>query len=62
MLKLARLESVPHSNHALVARPLGITLPFSVAPVASTDVAATVVTAGGLPGDAVVKFRIWPTE
>ena len=62
MLKLARVESVPHSNHALVARPLGITLPFSVAPVTPTDVAAIVVTAGGLPGDAVVRFLIWPAE
>jgi hypothetical protein len=47
--------SVPYSNHAFVARPLGVTLPFRVAVVAPTDVAARVVTTGAAPGEEVVK-------
>jgi hypothetical protein len=62
LLKVSRPGLVPHSNHASVARPFGFTSPFSVAAVAPTDVAAMVVTDGALPGDAVVKFRIWPSE
>ena len=41
---------VPHSNESVVARPFGLTLPFSVAPVVVTPVAAPVVTtAAGQP-------------
>jgi hypothetical protein len=52
----ARFGSVPHSNQAFVARPFAVTLPFRVDVVVPTDVAATVVTAGALPGDEVVKL------
>jgi hypothetical protein len=50
-----RPESVPHSNHADVASPFGVTSPLSVAVVAATEVAARVVTAGAAPG---VKLRM----
>jgi hypothetical protein len=47
--------SVPHSNQASVARPLGVTLPFRVAVLNPTDVAAAVVATGGDPSEEVVK-------
>jgi hypothetical protein len=37
---------VPHSNHAFVDAPFGFTVPFSVAPVVVTALAAVVVTVG----------------
>jgi hypothetical protein len=45
-LKVTRIGSVPHSNHAVVDRRFGFTLPFNVAPPDVTDVAAFVVTLG----------------
>ena len=52
--------SVPHSNHAVVANPLGVTFPFRVPPAAPTDVADKVETTGGFPGEDVVKLTIRP--
>ena len=49
--------SVPHSNHAVVASPLGVTFPFRVAPAAPTDVAGKVVAVGAAPG---VKLETEP--
>jgi hypothetical protein len=46
----------------VVGRPFGFTFPLSAALVTPTDVAASVVTAGGLPGDAVEKLMICPSE
>jgi hypothetical protein len=46
LLKVARVELVPHSNQAVVARPFGFTPPFSVAPLDVTDVAVFVITVG----------------
>jgi hypothetical protein len=46
----------------VVARPLGVTFPFRVAPVAPTDVADKVETVGGSPGEEVVKTEIRPLE
>jgi hypothetical protein len=57
-----RPESVPHSNHAVVTKPLGVTFPFNVAPVAPTEVANKVATVGGLPGEEVEKLTISPLE
>jgi len=37
---------VPHSNHAVVAAPFALTLPFTVAPPDVTELAAVVVTTG----------------
>ena len=45
-VKVDSVLEVPHSNHAVVAAPFGLTLPFIVADVVVTDVAAVVVTAG----------------
>ena len=45
---------VPHSNHAVVALPLGFTLPFNVALPDVTDPAAVVVTVGNTGAGAVV--------
>ena len=39
--------TVPYSNHALVDNPLALTVPFNVAEVVVTFVAAPVVTSGG---------------
>jgi hypothetical protein len=50
-------ESVPHSNHAVVARPFGVTFPFRVAPAAPTEVADKVVAVGAAPG---VKLKTDP--
>jgi hypothetical protein len=59
LAEVVSVESVPHSNHAFVASPLAVTLPFRVAEVAPTEVAAKVVTAGVAPG---VKLRINPFD
>jgi hypothetical protein len=56
---VASAASAPHSNHAVVARPFGVTFPFSVALVAATEDAARVETAGGPPG---VKLTIVPFD
>jgi len=58
LVEVASEESVPHSNQAFVARPFGVTFPFSEALVAATEDAARVVTVGGAPGEAVVKLII----
>ena len=47
---------IPHSNHAVVDAPLGFTVPFSVAPLEDTDVAAVVVAVGRTA--AVVKLKM----
>ena len=46
LLKVDRVELVPHSNQAVAAAPFGFTPPFNVAPADVTEVAAFVVTAG----------------
>ena len=46
LLKVVRDGSVPHSNHAVVDRRFGFTLPFNVTPPDVTEVAAFVVTVG----------------
>jgi hypothetical protein len=47
---------VPHSNHPVVETPFGLTVPFMVAELVVTELAAVVVTVGGLAP--VVKLRI----
>jgi hypothetical protein len=47
VLKLLKVESVSHSNQALVASPLGFTLPLRVAPEEEIELAAEVDTPGG---------------
>jgi hypothetical protein len=47
---------VPHSNHAVVDAPFGFTLPFIVAELVVTELAAVVVTDGAFAP--VVKLRI----
>ena len=47
---------VPHSNHAVVAAPLGFTLPFIVDELDVTELAAVVVTVGKIAD--VVKLRM----
>ena len=49
--------SVPHSNHAVVASPLGVTFPLRVPPVPPTEVADKVTVVGAAPG---VKLRTEP--
>jgi len=51
--------SVPHSNHAVVDRPLAVTFPFRVAPVAPTDVADKVVAIRRRSGSEI-RYRIPP--
>jgi hypothetical protein len=46
----------------VVDKPLGVTFPFRVATVAPTEVADTVETVGGLPGEDVEKEVIMPLE
>ena len=46
-----------YRNHPVVAAPSGLPVPFSVAELAVTDVAALVVTTGG---PAVVKLSMLP--
>ena len=55
LLKVARVGLVPHSNQAVVAWPFGFTLPFAVAPLELTEVAALVVAAGATDAVATVK-------
>jgi hypothetical protein len=45
-LLVVNVGSVPHSNQAFVAIPFGFALPFSVAAVVVTELAADVVTVG----------------
>ncbi|MCP2501015.1 MAG: hypothetical protein NCA08_05560 [Deltaproteobacteria bacterium] len=59
-LKVARVGLVPHSNHAVVDRPFGFTLPFNVPPPDVTEVAAFVVTIGAREDTFVLKLRIDP--
>ena len=59
-VKVASVGLVPHSNQALVARPFGFTLPFSVALLAVTEVTAFVVTVGARA--VVTKLTIEPFE
>jgi hypothetical protein len=59
-LNVARVGSIPHSNQAVVAWPFGFTPPFTVAPLAVTEVAAFVDAVGGRSGMVVVKLRIVP--
>jgi hypothetical protein len=49
---------VPHSNHAVVDAPFGFTLPFIVAELVVTELAAVVVTDGEFAP--VVKLNIVP--
>jgi hypothetical protein len=62
LVEEARFGSVPYSNHAFVAKPFAVTLPFRVAPVALTEVADNEATVGGLPGEEVVKLITRPLE
>ena len=59
---------VPHSNHAVVDAPFGFTVPFNVAALEVTELAAVVVAVGRTA--AVVKLKMpsrcvpalfWPT-
>ena len=50
VLKVARAGSVPHSNHAVVSRPLGMAFPCRVTPAGEIDATASVETAGAAPG------------
>jgi hypothetical protein len=45
-VKVDNVLDVPHSNHAVVAAPFGLTVPFIVAELVVTDPAAVVTTAG----------------
>ena len=47
---------VPHSNHAVVRTPFGLTVPFIVAEFVVTELAGVVATVGGFA--LVVKLRI----
>ena len=52
---------VPHSNHAVVEAPFGFTLPFKLAALEVTPLAAEVVTVGNATDAApVVKLTIAP--
>jgi hypothetical protein len=55
-VKVASVLEVPHSNHAVVAAPFGLTVPFIAAELVVTEVAAVVVTVGALAP--VVKLKI----
>ena len=57
LVKVARVELVPHSNQAFVAWPFGFTLPFAVAPLEVIKVAAFVVAAGATAAAATVTER-----
>jgi len=52
--------SVPYRNQNDVAAPLGFTVPFKLALLLVTDVAAPVVTAGALTVDGVVNELMPP--
>ena len=55
-VKVASVLDVPHSNQPVVETPFGLTVPFIVAELVVTELAAVVVTVGGLAP--VVKLRI----
>ena len=55
LVNVASVLDVPHSNQAVVAAPLALTLPFMVAPDEVTELAAVVVTTGA--SGIVVKFH-----
>jgi hypothetical protein len=55
-VKVESVLEVPHSNHAVVEAPFGLTVPFIVPELVVTELAAVVVTVGGLAP--VVKLRI----
>jgi hypothetical protein len=57
-VKVDSVLEVPHSNHAVVDVPFGLTEPFIVAELVVTELAADVVTAGKLAP--VVKLTIEP--
>jgi hypothetical protein len=57
-VKVESVLDVPHSNHAVVDVPFGLTEPFIVAELVVTRFAAVVVTEGKLAP--VVKLRIVP--
>ena len=60
LVKLARFASVPHSNQASVACPLGLTLPLNVAAEVVMEVAPKVCVVGGALGVPVVKLVMLP--
>jgi hypothetical protein len=55
-VNVVRVLLVPHSNHAVVEAPFGLTPPFNVAPFIATPLAEVVETVGGTVP--VVKLRI----
>jgi hypothetical protein len=55
-VKVESVLDVPHSNQAVVETPFGFTLPFIVAELVVTELAAVVVTDGAFAP--VVKLRI----
>jgi hypothetical protein len=55
-VKVDNVLDVPHSNHAVVKAPFGLTVPFNVAEPDVTELAAVVATVGGFA--LVVKLRI----
>jgi hypothetical protein len=55
-VKVERVLEVPHSNQAVVETPFGFTVPFIVAELVVTELAAVVVTVGKFAP--VVKLRI----
>jgi hypothetical protein len=59
-LKVASAGLVPHSNQAVVDRRFGFTVPFNLAPVPVTEVAAFVVTVGAWGDTVVLKLAINP--
>ena len=55
-VNVERVLDVPHSNQAVVETPFGLTVPFIVAELVVTELAAVVVTDGGMAP--VVKLSI----
>jgi len=55
---VANVLLVPHSKKAVVDKPFGFTLPFNVAEVEPTLVAALVVTVGVDTAAVVVKLQV----
>ena len=59
-VKVASVGLVPHSNQAVVDRPFGFTLPFNLALLAVTALAAFVITMGAaceLPANTMRRRR-----
>jgi hypothetical protein len=54
-VKVESVLDVPHSNHAVVEAPFGLTVPFTVAELVVTEPAAAVTTAGS--NGTVVKLQ-----